>query len=174
MNWNVDSETDSFVSMGSDAEISGLNDGSGDLLGAPKCWELEETENLEASKMGNFDFMDGGSESIPCLGMSAVDAKTSSGRGDPPSAVPSGCTGSKSRETMNLEASTLVRSQKSSTNVTSEASLEDTHVAERLYQLAEISGTAGYSRHLRALGPRRGCSPARCQGYVRRFAANHV
>ena len=88
VNWNVDSETGSFVSMGSDAEISGLNNGSGDPLGAaPKCLELEETENLEASEMGNFDFMDGGSESIPCLGMSSVDAETSSGRRDPPSAV---------------------------------------------------------------------------------------
>ena len=51
-NWNVDSETGSFVSMGSDAEISGLYNGSGDPLGAaPKCLELEETENLEASEM---------------------------------------------------------------------------------------------------------------------------
>ena len=30
VNWIVDSETGSFVSMGSDAEISGLNNGSGD------------------------------------------------------------------------------------------------------------------------------------------------
>ena len=74
----------SFVSMGSDAEISGLNNGSGDPLGAaPKCLELEETENLEAIEMGNFDFMNGRSESIPCVGMSSVDAETSSGRGDP-------------------------------------------------------------------------------------------
>ena len=49
--------------------------------------------------------------------------------------------GSKSRE-MNLEASTLARSGKSSTNVTSEASLEDTRVSERLYQLAETVGTS--------------------------------
>ena len=40
---------------------------------------------------------------------------------------------------MNLEASTLAHS---STNVTSEASLEDTHVSERLYQLAETIGTS--------------------------------
>ena len=132
------------MSVGSDAEISGLNNVSGDPLGAgPKCLELEETENLEVSEMGDFDFMDGGSESIPCLGMSSVDAETSSGRGDPPSpsAVLSGCTGSESRE-MNLEASTRARSGKSSTNVTSEASWENTHVSERLYQLAETNGTS--------------------------------
>ena len=92
--------------------------------------------------MGNFDFMDSESESIPCLEMSSVDAKTSSGKGDPPSAAPSGYTGSKLRETMNLEASTLARSRKSSTNVTSEASLSDTQVSERLYQLAEIIGVS--------------------------------
>ena len=75
VNWNVDSETGSFVSMGSDAEISDLNNGSGDPLGAaPKCLELE----------------DDGSESIPCLGMSSVDAETSSGRGDLPCAGLSG------------------------------------------------------------------------------------
>ena len=40
-NWNVDSETDSLVSMGSDAEISGLNYGSGDPpCAAPECSEL--------------------------------------------------------------------------------------------------------------------------------------
>ena len=157
-NWNVDSETGRFVSMGSDAEISGLNNGSGDPLGAAsKCLELKETENLEASGMGNFDFIDGGSESILCLGMSSVDAETSSGRGDPSCAGLSGYMGSKSRE-MNLEDSTLARSRKSSTNVTSEASLE--------YQQDD-------SRHLGALGPRRGCCPARCQGYVRRFAGYH-
>ena len=68
--------------------------------------------------MGNFDFMDCESGSIPCLEMSSVDAETSSG--------PVPCllvfSGSKSRETVNLEASTLARSGKSSTNLTSEAS----------------------------------------------------
>ena len=133
VNWNVDSETGSFVSMGSDAEISGLNNGSSDPLGAvPRCLELELTENLEASEMGNFDFMDGGSESIPCLGMSSVDMETSSGRRDPPNDAPSGYTGS------NLKAC----SEKSSTNVTPEASLEDTQVSERLCQLAETNGTS--------------------------------
>ena len=43
---------------------------------------------------------------------------------------------------MNLEASTPARSGVSSTNVISEASLEDTHVSERLYQLAETIGTS--------------------------------
>ena len=46
----------------------------------------------------NFDFMDGGSESIPCLGMSSVDAETSSGRGEPTCAGLSGYMSSKSRE----------------------------------------------------------------------------
>ena len=146
-NWNVDSETGSFVSRDNDAEISGLNNGSGDPLGAAsKCLELEETGNPEVnisvSETGNFDFMDSESESIPCLGMSSVDAKTSSGRGDRPSAALSRYTGSKLRETMNLEASTLARSGKSSTNVTSEASLEDTQVSERPYQLAETISTS--------------------------------
>ena len=58
--------------------------------------------------MGNFDIMDGESESIPCLGVSSVDAETSSGRRDPPSAMLSGFTGSKSRENMNLEARKVV------------------------------------------------------------------
>ena len=136
-NWNVDSETGNLELMGSDVEISGLNIGSGDPpCAAPKCSEVEETTNPEVSDMGNFDFMDSESESIPCLGLSSVDAKTSSGRRDPPSAVPSGYAVPKSRETMNLEASTLARSGKSS-----EASLEDTQVSERQYQLAEIIGT---------------------------------
>ena len=82
VNWNVDSETGSLVSMGSDAEISGLKNGSGDSpCAAPKCSEVEEIANLEVSEMGNFDFMDSESESIRCLGMSFVDAETSSGRG---------------------------------------------------------------------------------------------
>ena len=107
---NVDSETGSLELTGSDVEISGLNNGSGDPpCAAPKCSELEETANPEVSEMGNFDFMDSESESIPCLGTRSVDAKTSSGRDDPPSAVPSGYTGSKPRKTMNLEASTLAR-----------------------------------------------------------------
>ena len=73
------SETGSLVSMGSDAEISGLNSGRRGLpCAAPKCLELEETANLEVSEMGNFDFMDSESESIPCMGMSSVDAETSS------------------------------------------------------------------------------------------------
>ena len=143
MNWNVDSETGSFVSMGSDAEIPGLNNGSGDSpCKAPKCSEMGETENLEVSEMGNSDFMDSESESIPCLGMSSVGVETSSGRRDPPSAVLSGCTGSKARETMNLEPSTPARLGKSSTDVTSEASLEDIYVSEKLYQLAETVGTS--------------------------------
>ena len=142
-NWNVDSETGSLESMGSDVDISGLNNGSGDPpCAAPKCSELEETANPEvntsASELGNFDFMDSESESTPC----SVDATTSSGRRDPPSAAPSGYTGSKLRETMNLKASTLARSGKSSTNVTSDASLVDTQVSERLYQLAEIIGAS--------------------------------
>ena len=41
-----------------------------------------------------------------------------------------------------LEASTLLRSGKSSTNVTSEASLEDAQASERLYQLAETISTS--------------------------------
>ena len=173
-NWNVDSDTGSLELMGSDAEISGLNVGSGDPpCAAPKCSELEETANPEVSEMGNFDFMDSESESIPLLGMSTVDAKTSSGRGDPPSAVPSGCKGSKSREPMNLEASTLVRSGKSSTNVTSEASLKDTQVSERLYQLAEIIGTSKTVPGTLGLWSLVVCCPARCQGYVRRFAGYH-
>ena len=131
VNWNVDSETGSLVSVGSDAEISGLNRGSGDPpCAAPKCSELEEIANLDASEM---DFMDSESESIPCLGMSSVDAETPSGRRDPHSAALSGYTGSKSRETMNLGASTPA---------CSEASLEDTYVSERLYQLAETIGTS--------------------------------
>ena len=44
--------------------------------------------------------------------------------------------------TMKMKASTLARSGKSSTNVTSAASLEDTHLSERLYQLAEIIGAS--------------------------------
>ena len=63
--------------MGSDAEISGLNNGSGDPpCAAPKCSELEETANPEvihpSVKWGKFDFMDTESESIPCLGMSSA------------------------------------------------------------------------------------------------------
>ena len=47
-NWNVDSESGSLESMGSDVEISGLNNGSGEPpCAAPKCSELEETANLE-------------------------------------------------------------------------------------------------------------------------------
>ena len=122
VNWNVDSETGSFASMGSDAEISGLN---GDPpCAAPKCSELEETANPEVnasvSEMGNFDFTDSGPESIPCLGMSSVDVTTSSGRRDPPNDAPSGYMGSKLRETTNLKASTLACSGKSFTNVTPE------------------------------------------------------
>ena len=52
--------------------------------------ELEETENLEVSEMGNSDFVDSESESIPCVGMSSVGVETFSGRRDPPSAVLSG------------------------------------------------------------------------------------
>ena len=43
---------------------------------------------------------------------------------------------------MNLEANTPARSDESSTDVTSEASLEDTNVSERLYQLAETIGAS--------------------------------
>ena len=86
--------------------------------------------------------MDSGPESIPCSGMSSVDATTSSGKGDPPSVALSGYTGSKLRETTNLKASTFACSGKSSTNVSPEASLEDTQASERLYQLAEIIGSS--------------------------------
>ena len=80
-NWNVDSETGSPELMDSDVEISGLNSGCGDPpCAGPKCSELEETANPEVSEMGNFDFMDSESESIPCSVMSSVDAKTSSER----------------------------------------------------------------------------------------------
>ena len=57
-------------------------------------------------------------------------------------AVPSGYTGSKLRETANLKASTLVCSEKSSTNGAPEASPEDTQASERLYQLAETIGAS--------------------------------
>ena len=91
--------------------------------------------------MYNFDFMDSGPESIPCSGMSSVDATTSSGMGDPPSVPPSGYTGSKLRETTNLKASTFACSGKSSTNVAPEASLEDTQKLPRDC-LAEIIGAS--------------------------------
>ena len=104
-NWNVDSETGSLESMGSDVQISGLNNGSGDPpCAAPKCSELEETANPEVntsvSEMGNFE-----SKSIPCLGMSSVDATTSSGREDPPCAAPKS---SELEETANPEVNTSV------------------------------------------------------------------
>ena len=67
---------------------------------------------------------------------------TSSGREDPPKDVPPGYTGSKLRKTTKLKASTQACSEKSSTNVTPEASLEDTQVSERLYQLAGIIGAS--------------------------------
>ena len=74
--------------------------------------------------------------------MSSVDATTSSGKGDPPSAAPSGYTGSKLWETANLKANTFACSGKSSTNVAPEASLEDTQASERLYHLAETIGAS--------------------------------
>ena len=105
-------------------------------------------EDTSVTERGNFDFMDSGLESIPCSGMSSVDVTTSSGKGDPSSAAPSGYTGSKLRDTTNLKVSTFACSGESSTNVAREASLEDTQVSERLYQLVEtidasktISGT---------------------------------
>ena len=59
--------------------------GSGDpSCAAPICSELRETVNSEVntsvSEMGNFDLMDSSLESIPCSGMSSVDATTSSGK----------------------------------------------------------------------------------------------
>ena len=83
--------------------------GSGDPpCAAPTCSELRETVNSEVntsvSEMGNFEFMDSSLESILCSGMSSVDATTSSGKGEPPSAAPSGYTGSKLRETANSKA----------------------------------------------------------------------
>ena len=68
---------DSLESMGSEAEISGLNNGSGDPpCAAPIYSELEETANPQVttsvSGMGKFDFMDSESESIFCLGMSSA------------------------------------------------------------------------------------------------------
>ena len=112
VNWNVDSETGSFVSMGSDAEISGLNNGSGDPLGAaPKCLELEETtETPEASEMCNFDFMLWTADRSPSLAWERAPSmrrRLLEGE-NPPCAGLSGYMGSKSRET-NLEASTLTR-----------------------------------------------------------------
>ena len=63
--------------------------------------------------------------------------------GDPPSAAPSGYTGSKLRETLNLTASTLARSGKSSTNVTSEAFFWRTLRCPRdCTKLAEIIGAS--------------------------------
>ena len=127
--------------------ISGLNNGSSDShCAAPKCLELEETANPEAhtsvSEMSNFDSTDSGTEPISCLGLSSIDVTKSSGRGDPPNDVPSGYTGSKLRKTTNLKANTLACSEKSSTSVTPEASLEDTQVSERLYQLVGIIGAS--------------------------------
>ena len=88
--------------------------------------------------MSNFDFTDSGPEPISCVGMSSIGATTSSGKRDPPNDAPSGYTSAKLRKTTNLKAC----SEESSTNVTPEASLEDTKVFERLYQLA---GTIGAS-----------------------------
>ena len=115
-------------------------------LPVPKCSELEETANPEVhasvSEMSNFDSTDSGLEPISSLGMSSINVTTSSGRGDRPNVVPPGYTGSKLRKTPNLKDSTLACLEKSSTNVTPEASLEDTHVSERLYQLARIIGAS--------------------------------
>ena len=138
-NWNVDSETGSLGSMGSDLDsISGLRrgskgetvyTGSGDSpCATPKCSELGETADPEVNGQLRLH-----GQRISCLGMSSIDVTTSSGSGDPPSVAPSGYKGSKLRETTNLKASTLACSGKSSTNVTPEASLEDTQASEILY-----------------------------------------
>ena len=159
-NWNVDRETGSLESTGSAVVlISGLNNGTGDFqCAAPKCLELvEETANPEVhtsvSEMSNFDSTDSGPEPISCLGLSSIDVTTSSARGDPPNDVLPGYTGSKLRKTTNLKASTLACSEKSSTNVTPEASLEDTQVSERLYQLAGIIGARRPSQAPWGSGP---------------------
>ena len=81
-NWNVDRETGSLESTGSELD-SGLNNGSGDShCAAPKCLELEETANPEVhtsvSEMSNFDSTDSGPEPISCLGTSSIDVATSS------------------------------------------------------------------------------------------------
>ena len=122
--------------------------------------------------MGNFDFLDGGSESIPSLEMSSVDAETSSGR-ETLLVLGFLVIWVRNRE-VNLEDRTLDRSGKSSTNVSSEASVEDTHVSERLYQLAETIGTS------RTIPATLGlwalvvdAAPHEYQGYVRRFAGCH-
>ena len=134
-NWNVDSETGSLESTGSELDlISGLNNGSGVQL--RNVLELEETANPEvntsAREMSNFDFTDSGPESISCVGMSSLDER------DNPSDAPSGYMSSKLRKTTNLKAC----SEESSTNVTPEASLKDTQVSERLCQLAGINGAS--------------------------------
>ena len=125
-NLNVDSETGSLKSMGSGVDsISCLRmsfigemacNGSGEPPGAaPTCSKLWETVNSEVntsiSGMGNFDSM--GS----CSGMSSVGATTSSGKGDPPCAAPSGYTGSELGETANLKANTFASFGESPTNV---------------------------------------------------------
>ena len=125
-NLNVDSETGSLGSMG-----SGL-----DSISCLTCSELRETVNSEVNtsviEMGNFDFMDSGLEPIPGVGMSSVDATTSFGKGDPPSAAPSGYT----------KVNTFACLRNSSTNVAPEVSPEDTQASERLYQLAETIGAS--------------------------------
>ena len=74
--------------------------------------------------------------------------------------VPSGYTGSKSMEIMKVEASAHARSGKSSTNVTSETSLEGhSCVRETVSTGWDYWYQEDYSRHLGALGPRRGCCP---------------
>ena len=92
--------------------------GSGEPPGAaPRGRKLRETVNSEVkfslSGMGNFDSM------IPCSGMSPADETTSSGKGDPPCAAPSGYTGSS--ETAKLKANTFTSFGGSPTNVAPES-----------------------------------------------------
>ena len=87
--------------------------------------------------MSIFDFTDSGPEPISCMGLSAIDATTSSGKRGPPNNA-SGYSSSKLRKITNLKACW----EESSTHVTPEASLEDTQVSGRLYQLAATIGAS--------------------------------
>ena len=152
-NSNVDSETGSLESMGSGLDsiscwrMSSTGDGSGELPGAaPTCSKLRETVqsevNTSISGMGNLDSMGSGLESIPCSGMSSVGATTSSGKGDPPCAAPSGYTCWKLSETANLEANTFASFGESPTHVAPGVSPADARASERSYQQAETIGAS--------------------------------
>ena len=103
------------------------------------------------------DLTSSGLESISYVGMSSVDVTSNTESGDPPSAAPSGCTGSKLGETVGLntfasdtgsldsEGSNLESIPclgKSFTNDVPVVSPADARASERLYQLAEIIGAS--------------------------------